>query len=285
MFFTPIQYDEPVFRPPGEANSVILQATTGCSWNRCAFCEMYTSKQFRIRTWEELQPEIQTLAKAYQRIKKVFLADGNAFVIPAAHLITLLDEINEQFGRLQRVSAYALPKDIRAKTETELQAIRQRGLKLLYIGIETGDDALLQMTNKGETFDSTVEGIHKAHQAGLDTSLMIINGLGGKRYSEQHAIHSAHIINQLMPKFLSTLTLYLPYSLAYFQKKFKGTYQPQSVRELIEELKLFIQYLNTEHTIYRSDHVSNNVILKGTLSKDQPRLIKELEQSLRMYEL
>jgi len=280
MLFSPIQYDEPLFRPPGEARSVILQATIGCSWNKCAFCEMYTSKQFRARRFDEMKPEIKKLAQAYRGVKKVFLADGNAFVLSAKKMLPILDEINGQFGKLQRISAYALPKDIQNKTEEELKEIRKRGLKLLYIGIESGDDELLQLSNKGETFNSTVDGIQKAHNAGIDTSIMIINGLGGRKYSKQHALHSAEIINQLQPKFLSTLTLSTPFGLDHFQQKFNGNYEEQSVRDLIEELRTFIEHLTTENTIYRSDHVSNNLVLKGTLSKDKKRLLQEIDRNL-----
>ena len=280
MLVSPIQYDEPLFRPPGEARSVILQATIGCSWNKCAFCEMYTSKQFRIRSFEELKPEISKLAEACHGVKKVFIADGNAFVLSAKKMLPILDEINTQFGKLQRISAYALPKDIQNKTEEELKEIRKRGLKLLYIGIESGDDELLRLSNKGETFNSTVDGIQKAHKAGIDTSIMIINGLGGRKYSKQHALHSAEIINQVQPKFLSTLTLSTPFGLEHFQQKFNGNYEEQSVQELIEELRTFIEHLTTENTIYRSDHVSNNLVLKGTLSKDKERLLREIDGAL-----
>jgi len=280
MLLTPIQYDEPLFRPPGESNAAILQATIGCSWNRCAFCEMYTSKQFRVRSLDELKPEIEALSSAYQNAKKVFLADGNAFVLSARKMLPILDEINAQFGKLQRISAYALPKDIANKSEEELREIRKRGLKLLYIGIESGDEELLRLANKGETFNSTLDGILKAHNAGIDTSIMIINGLGGKKYSRQHAIQSAEIINRVNPKFLSTLTLSMPYGPEHFQKKFNGDYQQQTIRELIEELRLFIEHLTTENTIYRSDHISNNLILKGTLSKDKERLLSEIDRGL-----
>jgi len=280
MLFSPIQYDEPLFRPPGEANAAILQATIGCSWNKCAFCEMYTPKQFRVRSMEELKPEIKALANACHDAKKVFLADGNAFILSARKMIPILDEINAQFGKLQRISAYALPKDIENKTEEELGEIRKKGLKLLYIGIESGDDELLRLANKGETFNSTADGILKAHNAGIDTSIMIINGLGGKKYSKQHALQSAEIINQIQPRFLSTLTLNTPFGLEHFQQKFNGNYEEQSVQELIEELRLFIENLTTENTIYRSDHVSNNLILKGTLSKDKERLLREIDRKL-----
>ncbi len=280
MLFNTINYDEPVFRPPGEARSAIIQATLGCSWNKCAFCEMYTSKNFKSRSFEELKPEIETLSKYYKGVKKVFLADGNAFVLSANKLIPILDEINNQFGKLQRISSYALPKDILIKSESELKELQSRGLKLLYVGIETGDNELLKLINKGETFNSTVDGILKAHNAGIDTSIMILNGLGGKKYSQQHALKSAEIINKINPKFLSTLTLSLPYGLEHFQENFKGDYQQQTIVELFEELKLFIENINGENIIFRSNHVSNNLNLKGTLSKDNDQLVEMLQQAI-----
>jgi radical SAM superfamily enzyme YgiQ (UPF0313 family) len=280
VFFTAIKYNEPVFRPPGEARSAIIQATLGCSWNKCAFCEMYTSKKFRSRSFDELKPEIETLAKAYKGVKKIFLADGNAFVLSPNKLNPILKEITEQFGKIQRVSSYALPKDILAKSETELKELRSNGLKLLYIGIETGDDNLLKLIHKGETYNSTIDGILKAHNAGIETSIMIINGLGGRKYSDDHALKSASIINKINPKFLSTLTLSMPFGLDHYQERFKGNYEQQTIVELFKELKLFIENINVDTTIYRSDHVSNNLVLKGVLSKDKAQLSKMLDQAI-----
>lgn len=281
MFFTPIQYDEPVFRPPAEARSAIIQATIGCSWNKCAFCEMYTSKKFRIRSLNDIKADIEQLAKVYKGVRKVFLADGDAFVLSANKLIPILDEITAQFGKIQRISSYALPKDILNKTDEELLQLKKRGLKLLYIGIETGDDELLKLINKGETSKSMVEGIQKAHRAGMDTSIMIINGLGGKNYAKQHAVASADIINQLNPKFLSTLTLSMPYGEEHFQKRFHGEYKQQTIVELYDELKLFIEKLDVKNVIYRSNHVSNNLPLQGTLSRDKEKLLSEIQEAIK----
>lgn len=275
-------YNEPVFRPPAEAGSAIIQVTLGCSWNRCAFCEMYTTKKFKVRKIEELKPEIETLSQIQQGVKKIFLADGNAFVLSSSILKPILEEINRQFGRIQRISSYALPKDILSKTDVELRHLRELGLKLLYVGIETGDDELLGLINKGETFDSTVEGILKAHSAGIETSIMILNGLGGKKYSNQHAINSAKIINRINPKYLSTLTLSLPYGIDHFKNRFGGEFIPLSIVELFEELRTFIHLTELNSVIYRSNHVSNNLILKGTLSKDKEMLLKQIDDAIRV---
>lgn len=279
--FSPIRYEEPVFRPPAEAYSAIIQATIGCSWNKCAFCEMYTTKEFRAKTFSEIQKDIKNLSSAYgPQVKKVFLADGDAFILSASRMIQILDEVNENFTRLARVSAYALPKNILQKTDEELLMIREKGLKLLYIGIESGDDELLNFLNKGENFETTYEGISKAHKAGFDTSIMIINGLGGKRYSEQHALNSARIINKLNPKFLSTLTLSFPFGPEHFKKRISFDYRQQSVVELLEELYLFIDNLDVSNVIFRSNHVSNNLALKGTLSKDKEKVLIDIKNAI-----
>lgn len=279
MLHIPVKYNEPLFRPPGEARSAILQATIGCSWNQCAFCEMYTSKKFRARPFDELEKEIAALAKHYKgHVKKVFLGDGDAFVLSADKLYPIIDEINRHFGRLQRVSAYASPKDILSKSDLELKKLKDSGLKLLYIGIESGDDELLKLINKGETFNSTKEGILKAHAAGMDTSVMVLNGLGGKRYSRQHALHSAEIVNVVNPKFLSTLTLSLPYGPEHFISRFGGEYIQQTVVEIMEELQLFIENIEVKNVIFRSNHISNNLALAGTLSKDKAMLIETIKK-------
>lgn len=277
MYFS---YNEPLFRPPAEAYSAIIQATLGCSWNRCAFCEMYTSKKFKVRSIDELKPEIETLSKIYPEARKVFLADGDAFVLSTSKLIPILEEINKQFGRIQRVSSYAMPRHILSKTDDELKLLKELGLKLLYVGIETGDDELLRLIDKGETSSSTAEGILKAHKAGIETSIMIINGLGGRKYSEQHAVNSAKVINQINPKFLSTLTLSMPFGEDHFRSRFQGEYVPLTVVELFEELRTFIGLTELSNVIYRSNHVSNNLILSGTLSKDKVALLNQLDRAI-----
>ncbi|MDG5800286.1 radical SAM protein [Marinilabiliaceae bacterium ANBcel2] len=280
MLFNPIKYDEPLFRPPGEGRSAIIQATIGCSWNRCAFCEMYTSKQFKTKPFNELKGEIDTLSKFYGGVKKVFLGDGDAFALSSTKLKPILYEINQNFGRLQRISAYASPKNILSKTDGELEELKLLGLKLLYIGIESGDDELLKLINKGETHNSTVEAIVKAHNAGIDTSVMIINGLGGREFSRQHAEGSALVINKTEPKFLSTLTLSFPYGIDHYRKRFNGGFVQQSVVEIMEELKIMIEAITADRIIFRSNHVSNNVALSGTLRKDKNRLIHTIEDTI-----
>ncbi len=275
-------YSEPVFRPPAEFASAIIQVTYGCSWNKCAFCEMYQSKKFTTRKMDNIKQEIQILSRYYSGVKKVFLADGNAMVLSTSKLLEVISEINKQFGKLQRISSYALPKDILSKSYKELEELRAKGLKLLYVGIESGDDELLCILNKGESYQSTKEGILKAHNAGIDTSVMIINGLGGKKYSEQHIINSVSLLNELNSKFLSTLNLSFPYGLDHFKARFKGEFVPLTVAEILNEMKMFITLLDLKGSIFRSDHVSNQAVLKGVLSRDKEALIQQIDEVLQL---
>jgi radical SAM superfamily enzyme YgiQ (UPF0313 family) len=241
---------------------------------------MYTSKKFRVRPFEEVKSDIQTLAAYHSSARKVFLADGNGFVLSAEKLIPVLDEINNRFGKLQRISSYAMPRDIMAKSEEDLVLLKEKGLKLLYIGIESGDDEVLAMVNKGETTESTVNGIQKAHAAGIDTSLMVLTGLGGRKFSRQHAENSAKVINAVQPKFLSTLTLSYPYGAEHFAKRVPGGFEQLTLKELFEEQKIFIGNINTENVIFRSNHVSNNINLDGILSRDKEQILKTIDYAI-----
>ncbi len=274
-----LSYNEPLFRPPSEAYSLIFQLTLGCSWNKCAFCEMYTSKKFRVRNESEVFDEIESF-KGVANVRKVFLADGNAFVISFDRLMRVLQKLNENLPKLTRVSAYASSRDILSKSDEELIALRKAGLKLLYVGIESGDDELLKIIDKGEDFNSTQEALIKARRAGIKLSVMILNGLGGKKFSSHHALNSAKLINAIQPEYLSTLVLSFPYGEEHFKTKFKDEYLSMNAFELINELGVFINELNLESTVYRSDHASNYLVLKGILNRDKTVLLDRIKKVL-----
>ncbi|MCF8235292.1 MAG: radical SAM protein [Bacteroidales bacterium] len=280
MFYHPISYDEPLFRPPSEAYSFILQLTLGCSWNRCAFCEMYTTKQFKVRPVEEIREDIRKMEPYADQIRKVFLADGNALVLSTPKLSAILDELNNSFPKINRISAYAIAKDLKNKTVDELKNLREKGLQLLYVGIESGDDEVLEAVNKGETFESQKEALLKAKAAGMRLSVMILNGLGGKNMSEQHAVSSARLCNEIQPEFLSTLVLSYPHGQGHFKKRFRGEFEPLDMYGLIKEMKIFIQNLELGHTVFRSDHASNYLVLRGNLNRDKEELLQRIDQAL-----
>lgn len=275
-----IRYNEPLFRPPSEAYSLILQVTLGCAWNKCAFCEMYSGKQFSLRNEEDIFAEIDMMQPYSNHYRKVFLADGNAMVLSFEKLSRILDHLNQKFPRLNRISAYALPRDIESKTDNELVQLAEKGLKLLYVGIESGDNELLSRINKPENFESTQRALKRARSAGIKLSVMILNGLGGKIYSQQHAINSAKLINEIQPEFLSTLVLSYPYGEKHFINKFDGEFIPLNTIELIAEMKVFLENLELKSTVFRSDHASNYLVLRGNLPRDQEEMIGRINTIL-----
>lgn len=271
-------YNEPLYRPPSEANSAIVQVTLGCSWNQCLFCDMYHEKRFRLVPLQEIENDLRTLSEYMPEARKLFLADGDAFVLSYDKLRPILELAHSYFPALHRISAYALPRDIASKSPEELEALRSLGLSLLYVGVETGSDYLLETIRKSETRTSIVEGISRAHAAGIDTSVMIISGLGGKEHSEEHAKESASLLNLIQPKYLSTLTLFLPRGLANYQQAFGGNFTPLDTYDVLQELRLFISGLELEGTIFRSNHVSNSLPLEGILSRDRAKLLATIDR-------
>lgn len=241
---------------------------------------MYTSKKFRVRHEEEVFREIQEVKERGYDVRKVFLADGNAMVLSTQKLLRILHKLNEAFPKLTRVSTYAIAKDFEYKSLSELVELRDAGLKLIYAGIESGSDELLRKINKGETYWSTHDNLLKAKKAGMKSSVMILTGLGGRELSKRHAHDSAKLINQLQPDYLSTLILSFPYGVNHFNQKFDGPFQEMSPLELLVEQHQFVSELNVENVVFRSDHASNYLPLKGILSRDKERLVKMLEEAI-----
>jgi radical SAM superfamily enzyme YgiQ (UPF0313 family) len=237
---------------------------------------MYTSKKFSVKNENVLFSEIESLSPYSSQIRKVFLADGNAMVLSYDRLMRIFEKLNNTFPNLIRISAYALPKDINSKTDYQLKELANAGLKLLYTGIETGDNELLKLINKGETKQSTIEGLVAARNAGIKLSVMILNGLGGKQYSKQHAVNSALVVNEVQPEYLSTLVLSFPLGLNHYKNKFAGNFIEMSKIDLIAEMGILIKNLELKSTIFRSDHASNYLVLKGILNRDKTKLLMKI---------
>ncbi len=278
MYHFPISYVEPVFRPPSEAKSFILPLTNGCSWNKCTFCEMYTQEQkkFRARKDQEVLDDIKKTAQAIPNVKRVFLADGDAMVLPTRRLIQVLQWLKEYFPLLERVSSYCLPRNIAKKTVEELAELKALGLDILYVGLESGDDTVLNRVSKGETHESSVSALRKIRESGLRSSVMILNGLGGQKYSKQHALNSAKAVNEAQPDYVSTLVVSFPTGEDRFRREFND-YQPMDQHQLFVELRTFLGALELENSTFRSDHASNYLPLKGQLGADKARLLSELD--------
>ncbi|RTE64301.1 radical SAM protein [Amphritea opalescens] len=278
----PISYIEPVYRPPSEANSLILQVTNGCSWNRCTFCEMYIDpqKKFKPKNEAQLLEEIRRCGEQLSGVRRVFLGDGDPMVLSFRRLKTILEAIRTHLPSVTRVSTYALPSNLKHKSVAELQQLRELGLTLIYVGAESGDDEILRCIDKGETFQTTAESLLKAKEAGIKTSVMLINGLGGTRMSKQHALSSAKLINLTQPDYLATLVLFSRRGNQRVEQGFGGEFTALNQRQLFEEMELFLSHLKLQKTIFRSDHASNFLVLKGVLNRDLETMLKQLRRAI-----
>lgn len=278
----PIRYVEPVYRPPSEAQSLILPVTDGCSWNQCTFCEMYQAPQkaFRARSEDEVLDSLRRTGELYgSQIRRVFLADGDALVLPTRRLLAILEAIRQHLPAVHRVSSYCLARNLKKKSVAELTELRAAGLSMAYLGAESGDDEVLARVSKGETFDTTRDALDKLGAAGITRSVMILNGLGGQQLSAQHADNSARLANATQPEYLSTLVVSFPNGEARFRAGFPG-WEPLGQHGLFVEMERFLSQLELNRSVFRSDHASNILVLKGTLGADKARLLEQVRQAI-----
>lgn len=282
MQYFDIDYIEPVFRPPSEARSLILQVTNGCSYNACTFCEMYqeSQKKFRPKPQSEIENEVKQIAKQQPGIRRFFLADGDAMTLSFRRLKDILLSIREHFPNMERVTAYCLPRNLKKKSVEDLKELRELGLTMVYVGCESGDDKVLELVKKGETFESSKDALLKLKAAGIKSSVMILNGLGGRKFSKQHAINSAKLMSETQPEYVSTLVVSFPLGEERFRSGFNGEYEPLSQTELFEEIRLLIDNFELENTVFRSDHASNYLVLKGNLGEDKQAMLDKIELAL-----
>lgn len=283
LFFD--DYDTPVFRPPSEADSFILRVTRGCAHNSCTYCNMYRGVKFEKLSDEQIMRQI-AIAYSVDRdgVRRVFLADGDALVLPTERLLKILNTLKKHFPNLERVSSYAAPGDILRKSLDELKELREAGLQLLYYGMESGDSQTLKDIRKGVNGEQSIEVGKRVRAAGMDLSIMIILGIAGVPGSERHALATAHAINEIKPTHLSALSLML-YRGSELKDQFeRGEFTPLPPYGLMEELKVIVEHLDlpeTEHMIFRSNHVSNYIRLAATLPRDKEKLLADIDESIR----
>ena len=277
-----LDYSYPLFRPPAEANNLILQVTLGCSHNSCSFCSMYKSKKYKVRELENIYSDIDRLSFNYPNAIKLFLADGDALSLNTSYLLKILNYIRKAFPKIRRVSTYASAQNILSKTPTELKILQENYLNLFYYGIETGDDILLKKINKGVTVQKIIDSLSMVYDANIKVSSTVILGLGGIAFSKQHIKNTANIINNTKINYLSTLQLGLEDDVKEnFYKNF-DTFTPLNDIEILNELKDLLRQLNPQNkVIFRSNHASNALQLSGTLPKDKKKLITQIEEALK----
>ena len=275
------EYEGSVYRPPSEANSLILQVTIGCAHNTCTFCDMYKQKTFRIRKEKEILAEIRAVANSSYReyFRRVFFADGDALCVPTERLLRLLQAVREELPFVERVTAYATASDVLHKTVEELRALKEAGLAMVYMGAETGDEEILAYIRKDATRQEYIEAAEKLHEAGMQNSVTLISGLGGREKLEQHAVSCASLISAMKPEYCSFLTLRLFPGTPMYEDLKSGVFVPLTDEEVFKEMKIFLDHVDAEGTVFRSNHASNALPLAGTFNADIPALKAMIEKA------
>lgn len=275
-----MKYYGRIFRPPSEARSLIIQATVGCSHNKCRFCDMYKEKSFFIRPLKEILEELKETSFYMPNIEKVFLGDGDALIMKTEDLLEILRAIKKYFKNIKQISVYASPKSILSKSVEELKLLEENGLSLLYLGLESGDDKVLKYMQKGVDSENMIEAARKVKEAGMKLSVTLISGLGGKERWQEHAINSAKVLSQMNPEYLGLLTLRAEGNAPLVKDIEEGRFKMLGPEEIMLETKLLLENINSPGTIFRSNHISNYVNLAGTLNKDSKALIETIDKAL-----
>ena len=277
----PMRYEGDIYRPPSEANAFILQATIGCSWNHCTYCDMYREKRFRVRPLEETLADVAEAGRRYgDTVDKVFVADGDALVLDLGTWTALLEALRGHFPRLRRVSAYATARNLLEKTPAELRTLRELGLSLLYIGPESGDDVTLKRIAKGATAAEHTEAARKAHAAGMKLSAIFLLGAGGVDRSDEHARASAALASAMDPRFVSLLTLTIIPGTPIARQAERGEFAVPDVPGLLRELRTFIAEATPTDAIFRTNHASNWLPLSGRLPRDRDAILEAIDGAL-----
>ena len=276
-----MRYIGNIYRPPSEAYSLLLQVTVGCSHNKCTFCNMYKDKQFRLRPMEDVLEDLDWARAHYRRVERIFLCDGDALCLKNSKLLTILDRIAELFPECERVTSYGRATDALRKTDEELRELREHGLTMIYLGAESGSPKVLENIRKGETAEQLIEGVHKLENNGIKTSVTFISGLGGPELMEEHAVESGKMIKEMNASYVSFLTLMLEPPAPLLEDYREGRFKLLQPVEVLEEAAIMLDHARPEKTcVFRSNHASNYVSLRGDLPKDNDRMIASLKRCI-----
>lgn len=278
-----MRYEGTVYRPPSEAYSLIIQATIGCAHNKCTFCSMYKSKNFRIRSLEEIYQDLYMARNNYKTVKRIFLADGDALAIKTDDLKNILLKIGEIFPECERVGVYGAPKDIIRKSIDELKELKKFGLGIIYLGVESGSEVILKDIKKGAAREEIVEAGRRVKESGIKLSVTLISGIGGQNLWKEHALESADVISKIDPDYLGLLTLMVEDDTELKRKVESGEFKLLSPKEVMLETKLLLENIHVSDCLFRSNHASNYVPLGGTLPKEKDEIIKTIDYVLNDY--
>lgn len=277
-----MRYEGSIYRPPSEAMSLIVQVTIGCAYNKCTFCSMFKDKKFRVRNVAEVKEDLAEARRMYGYVEKIFLADGDALCLSMPKLEDIIGYINELFTETKSINIYASPKDVLAKSQQDLERLHALGVKILYIGAESGNDEILKNINKGATRDEIIEAVRKTESSGIKASVTFIQGLGGEAMYREHAIDTGTMISAMEPSFVGLLTLMLDDAAEITADIREGRLKLLSPMQVCEETLLMLENINlTKECIFRSNHASNYVPLAGTLPQDKEKMMKLLVRAMK----
>lgn len=276
-----MRYIGDIYRPPSEAYSLLVQITVGCSHNKCTFCSMYKKKTFRLRPVNEVMEDLEWARAHYRRVERIFLCDGDALCLTNSKLLEVLDKIKELFPECERVSSYGRTSAAIRKSDAELKELREHGLKMIYLGAESGSDKVLSLVNKGETAEQLIEGVNKLEGAGIKTSVTFIAGLGGRDLMEEHAVQTGKMISRMNASYVSILTLMLEEPAPILKDYKEGRFKLLSPEEVLRESIIMLENAKPEKScIFRSNHASNYVSLRGNLPEDNEKMIESLKRCI-----
>jgi radical SAM superfamily enzyme YgiQ (UPF0313 family) len=276
-----MKYEGMIYRPPSEAESLILQVTIGCSHNKCTFCGSFKDKKFRLRSFDEVKEDVEE-AKQYARyIKKVFIADGDALIIPQKKLIPIIELIKDAFPKLERMGLYGNTKSILKKSVDELKHLKELGVGIIYLGIESGDQVILDRVCKGTLLDKTAEAAKRVKDAGIILSVTVLLGLGGVERSSIHAEETGKFLTRIQPDYAGALSVIVVPGTALAEEVKKGTFKVPDPYMLLEELYTMISNIDADHTYFASNHASNYLPVKGWLPEEKEKILKAIKYVLQ----
>lgn len=279
------EYEGRVFRPPSEAYSLIVQVTIGCSHNKCTFCDMYKEKRFRVRKLEDVKADFDEARRMYRRVDRIFLADGDALMCRPEHMAEILRYIKKLFPECERVTSYGSPASILCKKQEDLNLLHELGLEMIYLGLESGSDEVLRRVNKGETADEIVRAGLMVKEAGMKLSVTCIAGLGSLELSEEHAVKTAEALSRMKPEYIGLLTLMVEPGTPLEKWVREGSFTVLGPEDILRETELLLQHIDSEGSVFRMNHASNYLTLKGTLNQDRDAMLERVRKGLEGYGL
>lgn len=281
-----MRYEGDIYRPPSEAYSLLVQVTIGCTHNKCTFCKMFKNKKFRVRALEEVLEDLEWARARYSRVERMFLCDGDALALSNRRLMPILEYIKENFPECERVTIYGRANDVNKKSAEEMKELYDAGITMVYIGAESGSDEVLKAVNKGVTRQELIDAVRKIEDCGMEASVTFISGLAGKDGWEDHAIQTGTMITEMNPSYVGLLTLIVEPNVPMYDDIQSGKLRLLSPEEVMQETLLMLEHTHVDKKcVFRSNHASNYVSLRGDLPQDKEKMMDMLKKAMSNHDM